>query len=341
MIRPLSLFTRLAGRRTRRPSNPAKNRRRLGLEALEDRCVPASIAELATLPTAGAAPTDLTKAPDGSVWFTEKNANKLGRYSLGGVLTEYNVPTAASAPDQIVANSDGNVWFTERNGRKIGRIAQGGGAIAEFTLPGVGEYPTAIATRYDGTVWFASNEQPNLARLAKISVAGVITYLPTAQTQSYISDLVSGPDGNLWVTIISTRWGDSVAKVSTAGWGTFTHYLLTPGSSPQSITVGPDNNLWFTEKNTDTIGRLTTTGLKTEFALGAGKGPQDISAGPGNSLYFTEATGNAIGQITTAGVITQYALPTAGSQPYGIVFGPDGNMWFAEQNGNRLGKLVF
>jgi streptogramin lyase len=341
MIRPLTLFARLVGLRCRTSPNPAAASRRLSLEALEDRSLPATIVELAALPTANAAPTGITKAPDGSVWFTEKNANKLGRISPAGVLTEYNVPTASSSPDQITASPDGNVWFTERTGRKIGRISQGGGAVAEFGLTGVGEFPTAITTRSDGTVWFASNQQPNTARLARISATGVITYLARAATQTSITDLVSGPDGNLWVTQVSSYWGDSIAKVNTAGWGTFTNYRLANGSAgPQSITVGPDNNLWFTEKSASAIGKITPAGTLTEYSLGAGKGPQDITSGPGG-LWFTESTGNAIGQITTAGALTEYAVPTAGGQPYGILFGPDGNLWFTEQSGNRLGKLVF
>src|SRR5262245_22401916 len=115
-----------SGRRTAAP------RARLGLEALEDRALPASIVELATLPTAASAPTALVKAYDGSIWFTEKGANKLGRISRTGTLTEYSVPTASSAPEKITDSPDGWVWFTERYGGKLGRISQAGGAVTEF-----------------------------------------------------------------------------------------------------------------------------------------------------------------------------------------------------------------
>lgn len=341
MIRPLSLFSRLASLRARRPGNPAAaSRRRLALETLEDRSLLASIVELATLPTANAAPTGITRSPDGSVWFTQKNANKLGRISAAGALTEYAIPTANSAPEQITASPNGYVWFTERSGRKIGRIHQSGGAIAEFRLPGYGESPTAITTRPDGTVWFASVEQPSVARLGRISAAGVITKLPSANTSAVITDLEGGPDGHLWVTRVSAQWGDSVSRVNTSGSGSWTHYKLTAGSSPQSITVGPDNKLWFTEKNANKVGTMTTAGALTEFALGPNRGPQEIVTGPDGALWFTEKAGNAIGRITTAGAVTEYAVPTGGSQPHAILFGPDANLWFTEQNGNRIGKVV-
>jgi streptogramin lyase len=314
---------------------------RLALEALEDRLVPSTVTEVLTLPTANAAPTGITKAADGSVWFTERGANKLGRISSTGVLTEYVIPTANSTPEQITASPDGFVWFTERTGKKIGRINQSGGSIKEFVVPGYGAYPTAITTRGDGTVWFASVESSSVARLGKISSTGVVSMLPSANSAATISSLVGGPDGNLWVTRVSSRWGDSVSKVNTTGNGSWTHYKLpTAGSNPQSITVGSDGNLWFTEKNASKIGRITTAGVLTEFALPSGRAPQQITLGSDGNLWFTEYGGNAIGQITPQGVITEFTIPTASSKPYGIMAGPDGNLWFTEQGGNKIGKVL-
>jgi sugar lactone lactonase YvrE len=333
-----SLSRRAAGLRRPRPARP---RTRLALETLEGRWVPSTVTELPLLPTPNAAPAGITTAPNGSVWFTEKGANKVARLSTAGVLTEYAVPTAASSPEKITASPDGWVWFTERSGRKIGRISQAGGPIAEFALTGVGEFPTAITTRSDGTVWFASNQQPSVARLGKISPTGVITELPTAASRTYITGIASGPDGNLWVTEVSSYWGDGVAKVNTAGWGTFTNYKLpNHAAGPQSIVSGPDNNLWFTESNGNAIGRITTGGLLTEFALAACSGPQQITRGPDGALWFTEQSGNRIGRMTTAGALTEYAVPTLASQPVGITTGADGNLYFTESAGNRIGKVV-
>ena len=310
------------------------------MECLEGRCVPSTITELPPLPTVNSAPTGITAAADGSIWFTERNANKLGRVSPAGVLNEYTIPTVGSAPEQIVASPDGSVWFTERYGRKIGRISQGGGPIVEFAVPGTGAYPTAINTAA-GKVWFATDDAAATARLGWISSTGTITLLAVGATRTTITGLVGGPDGNLWVTQISTYWGDSVAKVSTAGWGSFTNYRLpTPAAGPQSITVGPDNNLWFTEAGASKIGRITTGGGLTEFALPAGSKPQQIVAGPDGSLWFTQVGTSQIGRMTTQGGLTELAIATASSQPFGITRGQDGKLWFTEQGGNRIGSIT-
>jgi streptogramin lyase len=41
----------------------------------------------------------------------------------------------------------------------------------------------------------------------------------------------------------------------------------TAGSSPTSITVGPDGALWFTEQTGNKIGRITTAGVITEYPI--------------------------------------------------------------------------
>jgi len=292
------------------------------------------------VPTLRAAPTDITKAGDGSLWLTEKSANKVARMTPDGVFTEYAIPTAASAPERITSTPSGYVWFTERYGRKIGRISQSGGPIAEFAVPGYGAFPTAITTDAGGKVWVALNQQPNLARIGWISSSGVLTLLATAASQTYITGIVKGPDGNLWVTEVSSYWGDRVAKVNTAGWGTFTNYRLANFSAgPQAIAVGPDGNLWFTEAKSSSIGRITTTGSIVEFALASGSRPQRITSGPDGNLWFTENYSNQIGQITPLGQLIELAIPTLSSQPFGIVSDGVGYVYFTEQAGNQIGRI--
>ena len=50
---------------------------------------------------------------DGAVWFVEHDANKVGRITRTGVVTEFPIPTAGSSPWNITAGPDGNLWFSE------------------------------------------------------------------------------------------------------------------------------------------------------------------------------------------------------------------------------------
>ena len=74
------------------------------------------------VPTSSSNPEGITKGPDGNLWFTEYNANRIGRITPSGSFTDYPIPTSGSQPLGITAGPDGNLWFTEDNTNKIGRI---------------------------------------------------------------------------------------------------------------------------------------------------------------------------------------------------------------------------
>ena len=97
--------------------------------------------------------------PDGNLWFTEFNGNKIGRITPAGVVTEFTIPTANSGPIGIAAGSDGNLWFAESNASKVGRIvpsqasAGTSNGITEFTIPTTKSRPYAIAAGPAGNLW--------------------------------------------------------------------------------------------------------------------------------------------------------------------------------------------
>jgi virginiamycin B lyase len=148
----------------RRGAGPRPSRRRPVLEHLEDRCLPATVTELPVLPTANAAPTGITNAADGSVWFTERSANKLGRLDTQGHLTEYTIPTAGSAPEQITTGADGFVWFTEKGSNKIGRLTADG-TLTELALATASSQPFGITRKQDGTLWFTEQSGDRLGEV--------------------------------------------------------------------------------------------------------------------------------------------------------------------------------
>jgi streptogramin lyase len=123
--------------------------------------------------------------------------------------------------------------------------------------------------------------------------------------------------------------------------GTITAFPVPAANANLSlITAGPDGALWFTEKNGDQIGRITTAGSVTEYPLTAGSGPFGITAGPDGALWFTEQGTDKIGRITTAGAVTEYAVPTVGPGLEMITAGRDGALWFAEGGSHKIGRIT-
>ena len=154
-------------------------------------------------------------------------------------------------------------------------------------------------------------------------------------------DVVSGPDGNLWVTATGIN---SIVKVSQAGAILASYPVPTANSGLREITVGPDNNLWFTMTSANKIGRMTTSGAVTEFSVPtANSQPWGITAGPDGALWFTQFAGNKIGRVSTAGQVTnEFSVPTAEAGLWGITAGPEGSnrLYFTESAKGKVGFIT-
>jgi len=120
--------------------------------------------------------SSISAGPDGNLWFTEPDANEIGRTTPAGQITLFHVPTSGSQPTGIVAGSNGNIWFTEAASRRIGEYFLTGtppGAAAPTTTtlatdvsaPSVGQTvhltatvasstgtPSGTVTFFDGTI---------------------------------------------------------------------------------------------------------------------------------------------------------------------------------------------
>jgi len=272
------------------------------------------------IPTVGIVqPTAITQGSDGNLWFTENGADRIGRMTPKGVLTEFALPAVPapagssagsspqplSTPNAITSGPDGALWFTGVPG-EVGRITTAG-VVTEFAVPAI---PPPAG-----------------------SAPG------TASTPATMQSITTGPDGALWFTGVPGE----VGRITTAGVVTeFAVPAIPPpaGSAPgtagtqatlQSITTGPDGALWFTGVPGE-VGRITTSGVVTEFAVPAipppaGSSPgtastpatlQAITTGPDGALWFTGVPGD-VGRITTSGVVTEFAVPAipppAGSSP--------------------------
>ena len=282
-------------------------------------------------PTASSGPQSIATGPDGALWFSESQGNKIGRVTTAGVFNEYTIPTANSTPSGITSGPDGALWFTETNADKIGRITTAG-TITEFPLNDAGSRPIYITTGPDGNLWF-TGVTGNL--VGRITTAGTITEFPLA-SGSGPQEIVSGPNGALWFTEHGTS---KIGEMTTSG--TLTEYPIPGGGNPTGIAVGSDGAVWFADTNANSIGRITSGGTISEYTVPtSSSSPFGITSGADGALWFAELNGNNIGRISTSGSITEYNIPTVGSNPLNITSGPDGSVWFTELSSGKIGSLT-
>ncbi|WP_342145438.1 Vgb family protein [Methylobacterium fujisawaense] len=300
--------------------------------------------KLFEVPTPDSYPESVAIGPDGAIWFTEKQGNKIGRLAPDGQLNEFSIPTQDSRPQDIVVGPDGTLWFTENRGNKIGRISPVG-EIAEFALSTPESYPFGIVTGPDGALWFTLS---GTDRIGRITVDGHVSEFGLGKTLTPYG-ITAGPDGNLWFTGFNSN---TIGRITRAG-EVAEFSLPTLDSGPQNIVSGPDGSLWFTEAAADAVGRITTDGKVTNFALPSclpcssskdarpsrctdAKAPYGIAASK-DALWVTQHCGGRLSRLTPDGHFSEVGLDGL-KAPNGIAVDHDDTVWFALARSNGIGR---
>lgn len=285
----------------------------------------------------GSGPSGIAQGPDGALWITEQQANRITRLSVTGERTEFQIPTPNSRPSGITLGPDGNLWFIESGPGRIGRVTPSG-QVTELLLPGGPAIIDGITSGPDGNVWITAiraGPAGHAPHLAKISPSGTVTEYPLPRPNTAVG-ITAGPDGNIWYTR-ATQGESSIGRMTTVGQVTG-EWFLNDGL-PWDIHPGPDGNLWFTELTGNRIGRITPAGIITEFPIPTpNSDPRDLASGPDGHLYFTASNTNRVFRIALDGSITDNPLPGSDTRAIRITAGP-GGMWFTVFPADRIGRL--
>jgi streptogramin lyase len=268
---------------------------------------------------------EIVRGPDGTMWILQSSEFPIGAFTgtiqkitTSGTLTDFFGLPRGILPAEIARGSDGNMWYTDsliglRPGT-VGRVTTAG-EVVEFPIPNIAPSPIpeltarsyGIALGSDGNMWFAYDGviEADKTFIGRITTAGKVIEFP-----------------------IPTGWR-----------------LNLPGfSSPVSLALGSDGNIWFTDvgKNLEgenLIGRITPAGVITEFPVPTlNSYPTGIALGSDGNTWFAETGVGKIGRITPAGVITEFTVPGIG---HSLTLGPDGNIWFTGRSGvNPIGWIT-
>jgi virginiamycin B lyase len=104
------------------------------------------------IPRPGALPTDVAAGGDGSVWFLEFRANRIGRWR-NGEFAEYEVAKENVGLSGLAVAPDGAVWFGMLRRSSLGRLQHG--EVKTFKLPRELARPYTLAVDPSGNVWYA------------------------------------------------------------------------------------------------------------------------------------------------------------------------------------------
>ena len=160
-----------------------------------------TVNEISNTPPTGGGISELTKGPDGQVWFAIGSPASIGRVTPDGNWTIFPLPPTGYGLLHIVTGSDGNLWYTESSpDGVVGRMTPAG-VVTEFTFGGLSG---RLIVGADGNLWTIDMLKTNLMR---VTTNGVITRFVIEPSQvaglyigTAIGQFTAGHDGYIWAT---------------------------------------------------------------------------------------------------------------------------------------------
>jgi streptogramin lyase len=203
----------------------------------------------------------MTVGPDGALWFTDINANAIGRIDPSSMtMRRYPLKRLATNPMGITVGPDGALWFAEEGYSEIGQISLDG-EIREFGTPLGRIDPYTLAAGPDAALWFSASAEG----LGRITTDGRVSLHTIPDTVNDVRGMVTGSDRNLWFI---SGWG--YYRFSPQG-GLAAFHL--PDGVPRAIVSCPDGHLWMPSygfvgtRETYRLYRVSTDGHAVEYRL--------------------------------------------------------------------------
>ncbi|MCU1246647.1 MAG: repeat protein [Acidobacteria bacterium] len=301
--------------------------RRLAAVALLS-VAPAALAQVLTRYALGGnnQPQQLVNAPDASLFCADFNGS-VARIAMNGDVTRISVGNVRA----IVAGADGNMWAAETGA--IYRITPA--LVNTLGVPfGWTGNNISLANGPDGNVWALLEsdvaQNPGVTyhpELASITPSGTVTKYPLPQEK--YTDLVRGPDGELWCSHELPDGSHALTTISTSG--DLTDVPVNTVTSLAGKIVAPDGTFWafgpgIVQVATDGTVLQSYPLSATQLAIGADGNVWYVSGGVVGKIVPADGSAWTFADVPAAGTWTGY-----GYIHTGIARGSDDQMWVAER----------
>jgi virginiamycin B lyase len=164
-------------------------------------------------------------------------------------------------------------------------------AFTKFSLPSPLRNPNGIVVASDNSVWFGEQSVPGVAHLfpngTLVEYAWPFNYSSGAEgnlcsPKTFIWGIALW-NGSIWASDVT---GNQLVGLNPTTGSITTIKLSESGSFPFTLTVGPDNSLWFTEIFSSKIGRVSLQGKLQEYSLPGGR-----QAAPSEIIFVNSTLG--------------------------------------------------
>lgn len=211
--------------------------------------------------------------------------------------TEFATPSASSSPQGMDIAADGSVWYAETSAGKIA-VFYPDRSSAEFPLPNGGQ-PFILKAAVDG-IWFTDSATRSIGHLDPHSGKVVEYAIPSGAAPFFIQ---VAADGSHWFSETA-----GVGRLAPNGLMTEWNVSLEHADDNiEQLSLDPQGNVWFAERNFDGAGAAGT-----------------------NKLRRLDPRTNKI---------STYPVPTLGGNPAGVVANANGTIWVSEYFANAVALL--
>jgi streptogramin lyase len=308
-----------------------------------------------TMPGQGTSPMGIIFDSDGTLWITERLANRITRMTTAGDTKFYPLPTPNAWPTGIALDGAGRIWFTETKADKIGVLDPQTEQISEFGIPAQQTNSTGIAVDQQGYVWVAERDVDLIGRFDPSRKA--FTQFATPTKNAKPCGILVDHRGRVW---FSERNGGKLATISSIG--TIEEYALPDRfSGPFLMVADSRDDIWFSEIFSGRIGRFTPTDGNVEYYSipTVASHPAGLALDSKGNIWFAEQSADKIGVIVRKDLsyigggtpkvesaitreakphaFTEFDIPTPQSIPGIVAVDSSDVVWFTQMGGGFVG----
>jgi virginiamycin B lyase len=144
---------------------------------------------------------DVKVSPNGDVWFTFPDANKIGRVAAKTLkVTMWSMPTPNIYPRRMEIDHDGMIWIGEAgfpfSVGKMARFDPKTETFKEYPLPGPDPSPYAMGFDADGYLWYDSHYMDTINRFD--TKTGQVTEYPFPHSEIMMREFFRDAQGHMW-----------------------------------------------------------------------------------------------------------------------------------------------
>jgi virginiamycin B lyase len=293
------------------------------------------------VPTKGAHPHDPAVAPDGSLWFTEQMASKLGRLDpTTGNFKEYRLKGENDGPHGLVADRAGNIWYTGNFAAHIGKLNPRSGEVTQYKMPNdKAEDPHTAVFDAQGTLWFTVQVGNMVGRLDPKTEKIELKLVPTKEARPYGIQINSKG-----VPFFCEFGTNKMAKIEPETMQ-ITEYSLAEGVRPRRLAIAADDKVYFTDYQGGKLGRLDPVSGTAKMWLspgGAGSNPYGITITPDGMVWYSESgvTPNTLIRFNPkTEEFARAKIPSGGGTVRNMAATSDGRVYLACSGVNKVGVV--